>query len=162
MQGLNTTPVHGHTALFGVYGMLGIGLMLFCLRAMNQDREWKTPMLAWGFWGLNIGLALMVLISLLPVGILQTLASIEHGLWMARSAEFMQQPHMQVLRWLRVPGDTIFAGGMAAIILFVAGLTGGWSLGRSSRVTAEEDTDSDEAVELENAEKPELAYARAH
>jgi nitric oxide reductase subunit B len=98
MQGLNTTPVHGHTALFGVYGMLGIGLMLFCLRAMNQDREWKTPMLAWGFWGLNIGLALMVLISLLPVGILQTLASIEHGLWMARSAEFMQQPHMQVLR----------------------------------------------------------------
>ena len=23
MQGLNTTPVHGHTALFGVYGMLG-------------------------------------------------------------------------------------------------------------------------------------------
>jgi nitric oxide reductase subunit B len=81
---------------------------------------------------------------------------------MARSAEFMQQPHMQVLRWLRVPGDTIFAGGMAAIILFVAGLTGGWSLGRSSRVTAEEDTDSDEAVELENAEKPELAYARAH
>ena len=33
MQGLNTTPVHGHTALFGVYGMLGLGLMLFCLRA---------------------------------------------------------------------------------------------------------------------------------
>ena len=31
MQGLNTTPVHGHAALFGVYGMLGIGLMLFCL-----------------------------------------------------------------------------------------------------------------------------------
>ena len=30
MQGLITTPVHGHTALFGVYGMLGLGLMLFC------------------------------------------------------------------------------------------------------------------------------------
>ena len=28
MQGLNTTPLHGHAALFGVYGMLGIGLML--------------------------------------------------------------------------------------------------------------------------------------
>ncbi|MCA9633030.1 MAG: cbb3-type cytochrome c oxidase subunit I, partial [Myxococcales bacterium] len=24
MQGLNTTPVHGHAALFGVYGMLGL------------------------------------------------------------------------------------------------------------------------------------------
>ena len=35
MQGLNTTPVHGHAALFGVYGMLGIGLMLFCLRALR-------------------------------------------------------------------------------------------------------------------------------
>ena len=30
MQGLNTTPLHGHAALFGVYGMLGIGLMLVC------------------------------------------------------------------------------------------------------------------------------------
>src|SRR5690606_13990034 len=35
MQGLNTTPVHAHTALFGVYGMLGIGLMLFVLRDLN-------------------------------------------------------------------------------------------------------------------------------
>ena len=34
MQGLNTTPLHGHAALFGVYGMLGIGLMLVCLRAL--------------------------------------------------------------------------------------------------------------------------------
>ena len=39
MQGLNTTPVHGHAALFGVYGMLGIGLMLFCLRALQPGRR---------------------------------------------------------------------------------------------------------------------------
>ena len=41
MQGLNTTPVHGHTALFGVYGMLGLGLMLFCLRVLQPSRPWK-------------------------------------------------------------------------------------------------------------------------
>ena len=41
MQGLNLTPVHGHTALFGVYGMLGLGLTLFCLRALGPGRTWK-------------------------------------------------------------------------------------------------------------------------
>ena len=39
MQGLNTTPVHGHSALFGVYGMLGLGLMLFCVRALMPEAE---------------------------------------------------------------------------------------------------------------------------
>ena len=42
MQGLNTTPVHGHTALFGVYGMLGIGLMLFCLKGLTVHQTWRT------------------------------------------------------------------------------------------------------------------------
>ena len=42
MQGLNLTPLHGHTALFGVYGMLGIGLMLFCLRGLEPRRACGT------------------------------------------------------------------------------------------------------------------------
>ena len=70
MQGLNTTPVHGHTALFGVYGMLGIGLMLFCLRGLTGHGVWKSRALAFSFWSINIGLALMVLLSVLPVGLL--------------------------------------------------------------------------------------------
>ncbi|MEW8985841.1 MAG: nitric-oxide reductase large subunit, partial [Bacillus sp. (in: firmicutes)] len=81
MQGLNTTPVHGHTALFGVYGVLGIGLMLFCLKGLTGMRKWKTKVLAFAFWSINIGLALMVLISLLPIGLMQTWASVEHGMW---------------------------------------------------------------------------------
>ncbi len=56
MQGLNTTPVHGHTALFGVYGMLGIGLMLFVLRDMDMKAEWKEKPLKFSFWAINIGL----------------------------------------------------------------------------------------------------------
>src|SRR5262249_14208243 len=103
MQGLNTTPVHGHTALFGVYGMLGIGLLLCCLRAMQPQATWKTRPLAVSFWLLNGGLILMVLLSLLPVGLLQTVATIEQGTWWARSAEFLQQPLLRTLRWLRVP-----------------------------------------------------------
>ncbi|PRQ03700.1 Nitric oxide reductase subunit B [Enhygromyxa salina] len=122
MQGLNTTPVHGHTALFGVYGMLGIGLMLFCLKGFAARRPWNTKALAVAFWSLNIGLALMVLLSLLPIGLLQTWASVEHGLWYARSAEFMQTSHMEVLRWLRVVGDTVFAVGILALGWFVLGL----------------------------------------
>ena len=128
MQGLNTTPVHGHSALFGVYGMLGIGLMLFCLKGLVPHRVWRTGVLSFSFWSLNIGLALMVVISLLPVGLLQTWASVEHGMWYARSAEFMQTPLMDLLRWLRMVGDTIFAFGALGLGWFILGLKTGWSL----------------------------------
>jgi nitric oxide reductase subunit B len=128
MQGLNTTPLHGHTALFGVYGMLGIGLMLFCLRGLTREGQWKSPVLSFSFWSLNVGLALMALLSLLPVGLLQTWASVEHGMWYARSAEFLQTPLMDKLRWLRIIGDTIFAAGALGLGWFVLGLKTGWSI----------------------------------
>jgi nitric oxide reductase subunit B len=128
MQGLNTTPVHGHTALFGVYGMLGIGLMLFALKGLAARQVWKNGLIAYSFWAINGGLALMVLLSVLPVGILQAWASVQEGLWYARSAEFLQTPLMDTLRWLRVIGDTIFASGAVTLGLFVAGLKTGWSV----------------------------------
>jgi nitric oxide reductase subunit B len=128
MQGLNTTAVHGHTALFGVYGMLGIGLMLFVLRDMNINDEWKEKWIKFAFWSINIGLTLMVLLSVLPVGLFQTVASVEHGLWYARSAEFMQQSHITILRWMRAIGDTIFALGTVSLAYFIFGLKGGWSI----------------------------------
>jgi nitric oxide reductase subunit B len=134
MQGLNTTAVHGHTALFGVYGMLGIGLMLFCLRALRPGAAWKNAPLAIAFWCINGGLALMVLLSVLPLGLLQAWASVEVGTWWARSAEFMQQPLMNVIRWLRVPGDTVFAVGALVLGWFVLGLRTGWSLERRGTV----------------------------
>jgi Nitric oxide reductase large subunit len=128
MQGLNTTPVHGHTALFGVYGMLGIGLMLFSLRGMTLKYEWREEVLKYSFWCFQIGLILMVLLSILPVGIKQTIAAVDHGIWYARSMEFMQEPLMQTLRWLRVIGDTIFGLGSVGLVYFVVGLKTGWSL----------------------------------
>jgi nitric oxide reductase subunit B len=119
MQGLNTTPLHGHAALFGVYGMLGIGLMLVCLRAMNPEQKWREGWLKFSFWSMNIGLLAMCLLSLLPVGLLQTWASVDQGYWYARDTEFMQQPLMQTLRWLRAPGDTLFAIGALVLVAFV-------------------------------------------
>lgn len=123
MQGLNTTPVHGHAALFGVYGMLGIGLLLFCIRAMNPVIEWNEKPIKYAFWLINIGLFTMVTLSLLPVGLMQTWASVEHGYWYARSADFLQSGVIATFRWLRVPGDTIFAAGIAILVFFVIGLT---------------------------------------
>lgn len=123
IQGLNTTPLHGHTALFGVYGMLGIGLMLFVLRSIYRNVQWNEKMLKISFWGLNIGLLLMAFLSLLPIGIWQAVESIQHGMWYARSSELMQQPMMIVLKWLRTIGDVIFAVGIVATAIFVFKLT---------------------------------------
>ncbi len=128
MQGLNTTPVHGHTALFGVYGMLGLGLMLFCLRVLYVRQEWKDNVIKFSFWTINIGLLAMVLLSLLPIGFMQTWASVRHGYWFARSAEYLYSPAITVFKWLRAPGDTIFAIGILTLVLFIFGLATGHSL----------------------------------
>jgi nitric oxide reductase subunit B len=128
MQGLNTTPVHGHTALFGVYGMLGIGLMLFVLRDLETNVVWKDRWIKFAFWMINIGLMAMVLLSVLPIGLAQTVASVQEGLWYARSAEFLQQDYLTVFKWLRTIGDTMFALGTLALVWFVFGLKTGWSI----------------------------------
>jgi nitric oxide reductase subunit B len=125
MQGLNTTPVHGHAALFGVYGMLGIGLMLFSLRALDPTVEWREGWIRYGFWATNIGLFAMVTLSLLPVGLMQTWAAVEQSYWYARSPEFTQTSVMETFRWLRVIGDTIFASGAVSLAIFVLGLRTG-------------------------------------
>lgn len=128
LQGLNTTAVHGHAALFGVYGILGIGLMLFVLRGLYPDRQFNDKLIGWSFWTMNIGLLLMTVISILPIGIMQAFASISEGYWYARSAEFMQTEIMDTFRWMRAPGDTLLAIGEVLFLVFVIGLHFGWSL----------------------------------
>jgi nitric oxide reductase subunit B len=79
MQGLNTTATHAHAALFGVYGMLGLGLMLFCMRGLTDPARWSNSLLKFSFWSLNIGLAMMVFLSLFPQGLWQTYISCRQG-----------------------------------------------------------------------------------
>ena len=111
IQGLNTTAVHAHTALFGVYGMLGMGFIIICLR-FYSDRVWKSKKLKRAFWLLNIGLVAMVLFSLLPIGIIQAYTSITKGYSFARDSDLLYSPVVQTLKWLRMIGDTIFSVGI--------------------------------------------------
>ncbi|MEP6922556.1 MAG: nitric-oxide reductase large subunit [bacterium] len=122
MQGLNTTAVHAHGALYGVYGTLGLGLTLFCLRAMKPELIWKEKPIWFAFWAINIGLMLEIALSLLPIGLLQTYQSVSVGYWSARSSEFMQTPLMQWLRWMRMIGDSLFALGALAFVYFALDL----------------------------------------
>jgi nitric oxide reductase subunit B len=125
VQGLNMTPAHGHAALFGVYGMLGIGLMLFCLRGLFERNRHADRILAPAFWSLNIGLAMMVFMSLLPAGIYQAYHSLATGLWFARSPEIIHSRVMETLVWLRVPGDMVFALGALLLAVYAARLLRG-------------------------------------
>ncbi|SDK13137.1 nitric oxide reductase, NorZ apoprotein [Methylophilus rhizosphaerae] len=115
IQGLNTTAVHAHAALFGVYGFLALGFTLLVLRYLYPQVAFNERLMKTGFWALNIGLLLMIFTSLLPIGFLQFQASVSEGLWYARSEAFMQQPHMQTLRWVRTFGDVVFIIGAVSI-----------------------------------------------
>jgi nitric oxide reductase subunit B len=101
------TSNHGHTALFGVYGMLAIALILFSWRGLVQNKYWHDGILKLSFWGLNGGLFLMFLTGLLPIGIYQVCHSYESGLWFARSAAFYELNAIQILGNLRMIPDTI-------------------------------------------------------
>jgi len=139
VQGLNMTAAHGHAALFGVYGMLGIGLMLFCLRGLYARGLHDDRLLKPAFLCLNSGLALMVFLSLLPAGVYQAAASISKGLWYARSPEVIHSTAMETFVWLRVPGDILFAVGALFLVVYVARLLG-WrrrSTARHGAVTVE-------------------------
>jgi len=91
---------------------------------------WGHGSLSFAFWSINIGLLAMVLLSLLPIGLMQTWASVNHGMWYARSADFMQQPILQKLRWLRMVGDVCFSAGILALGWLVLGLRTGWSIAK--------------------------------
>jgi len=133
LQGLNMTAAHGHAALFGVYGMLGIGLLLFCLRGLSDRAAWSDKLLKPMFWLLNIGLGMMVFISLLPAGIYQAWASITKGMWFARSPEVIHSHIMETFVWMRVPGDVVFTCGALLLALFALRLLTG---GRKAQVAS--------------------------
>lgn len=115
IQGLNTTPTHAHAALFGVYGFLALGFCLLILRYIRPDMVFNDRLMKTAFWWLNGGLVLMLFTSLLPIGIIQFVASANEGLWYARSEAFLQQPLLETLRWIRTIGDVIFIVGALAV-----------------------------------------------
>ncbi len=118
-QGLNTTPIHSHGALFGVYGFLAIALMLFSMRNIVRREAWSDRLLAIAFWGLNVGLAGMIVLSLLPAGIYQLVEGVRHGLWWARSPAVTGSAFIHAATWARVVPDLVFDGGALALLAFI-------------------------------------------
>jgi nitric oxide reductase subunit B len=114
------TSNHGHTAMFGVFGMLALAVLVFCLRALVDDARWSRvePLVRTGFWGLNVGLALMVLLDLFPGGVLQLWDSLTNGYWHARRLAYLMTGTFHALEWARIVADGVFlAFGVVPIVL---------------------------------------------
>jgi nitric oxide reductase subunit B len=120
------TSNHGHTAMFGVFGMLALAVLVFCLRAMQTDATWADTVrfVRSGFWGLNAGLALMVVTDLFPGGVLQLWDSLSNGYWHARRLTYLMSGTFHTLEWVRIFADTVFllAGVVPILIASVRSL----------------------------------------
>lgn len=119
-HGTYLTVNHGHAALMGVYGNLSIAAVLFCCKLLTRPESWKPRFVTLSFWSINLGLVLMVLLDLFPAGILQFEAVVDHGLWFARSEQFIDSQIFQSLTWLRIIGGSIFTlGGVLPLVYMV-------------------------------------------
>ena len=118
--GTALTANHGHAAMMGVYGMLAIGLALFCLRYLIPDERWPEKWARISFWSTNIGLAWMCFATLLPLGILQLYESVNNGYFEARELKFLTNDTNALIEWIRLPGDIIFIAGGALPTLYIA------------------------------------------
>jgi nitric oxide reductase subunit B len=119
IQGINTTPLHAHTALFGVYGLLSVSLLLFAMRNIVRMQSWSDKLLKWCFIGLNGGLAGMTVLSLIPSGFYQFYYAVKHGLWYARSPEVASGPAIRAFAWARIAPDIVFAAGAILLLIFI-------------------------------------------
>jgi nitric oxide reductase subunit B len=119
-HGTYLTMNHAHSALFGVYGQLSIALLLFSWRGLVDKAHWNDRILKVSFWGFNIGLAMLTLGTLFPVGILQAWTSFQDGLWAARSADFFESGAVHFLGTIRIiPDLTIILVGVVPMAYFL-------------------------------------------
>jgi len=133
------TPNHGHAAMMGVFGMLAVALMVFALRQVSTPEQWVFPekCIRVSFWGLNIGLALMVVTNLFPGGVWQLLDAIRNGYWHARGYNFLHYPPMNYIEWARLPADAVFIGlGVVPLVL-----ASGWTYLNLKRQPASDSKD---------------------
>ncbi|WP_130618848.1 nitric-oxide reductase large subunit [Dyella amyloliquefaciens] len=125
--GTQLTPNHGHAAMFGVFGMLALALMVFVLRQTTDDAHWPgvEKYIKVGFWGVNIGLAMMLVMSLFPSGVLQVWDVMSNGYWHARGFDYVNASRSRLIEWLRMPGDLVMIV-FGAIPLCIAAIKGWW------------------------------------
>jgi nitric oxide reductase subunit B len=117
------TPNHAHAAMMGVFGMLAVAFMVFAMRQVLDEKEWGhvEKYVALSFWGLNVGLALMVILNLFPGGLRQLWDVLTNGYWHARGPEYLNQRTVRLIEWLRMPADSIFIiFGVIPLLIAVA------------------------------------------
>ena len=119
-MGTTLTANHGHAAMFGVFGMLALAVLVFCLRALSADDAWARAekYICLGFWGLNIGLGLMILLDLFPAGVLQLWDVLTNGYWHGRRLEYLMGGTFHTLEKIRIVADLIFLIVGAVPIVF--------------------------------------------
>lgn len=129
--GTQLTPNHGHAAMMGVFGMLALALMVFVLRQASDDARWSgmEKYVKVGFWGTNVGLAMMMTLSLFPSGVLQVWDVVQNGYWHARSLDYIGSDRSRMIEWMRLPGDLVFILG-GAVPLAIAAFKGWMGLHR--------------------------------
>jgi len=122
--GTMLTPNHGHAALMGAFGMLGVALVVIALRQVSTDEQWARPekFIRVSFWGLNCGLALMILLNLFPGGVLQLRDVLNNGYWHARDLSYLNQDFVRLIEWFRMPGDLVFISLGVTPLLIAAAL----------------------------------------
>ncbi|SFU31496.1 nitric-oxide reductase large subunit [Alicyclobacillus macrosporangiidus] len=108
-HGTFLTLAHAHTAMFGAFGLLGLGLVYFAVRYFVGDAHWsdRPPLVA--FWLYNIGMVLWCLLNFWPIGFEQLAAVYTHDYVFARSMAFYNTTTLW--QWLRFPGDIFFTAG---------------------------------------------------
>jgi len=138
--GTQFTANHAHAALMGVYGMLAIGFFMFVARYFIPPDQKSERAMKVSFWSLNIGLAWMVFVNLVPAGAYQLIDSFQNGYWHARQPEFFAQSSMRIIEWLRIPGDVLFiVGGIFPVVYLAIRV---WiERNRYGRVEAEAETE---------------------
>ena len=118
--GTTLTANHAHGAMMGVYGMMAMALAMFALRYLIPEDRWNDKLAKISFWCTNIGLAWMVFVTLLPLGILQLYRSVGAGYFEARQLNYVTEHRNVVLEWLRMPGDLVFIIGGVLPFLWMA------------------------------------------
>ncbi len=153
-HGTYLTVNHAHAALMGVYGNISLAALLFASRLTIKNKRWNEKLVHVSFWGINVGLMLMVVLDLFPAGSIQFKAVVEQGLWFGRSHEFIDSGIFHSLTWLRGIGATVFfCVGVAPLTYFIA------SRINSLKVKAGDIKDMDilmpeeDAIEVKEAEK---------
>ncbi|WP_147533739.1 nitric-oxide reductase large subunit [Bacillus marasmi] len=112
------TPAHGHGAMMGVYGMFACAVLVFSLRNIVKPEKWNDKFIKISCVLLNVGLAGMILISLLPVGFMQLKAAYDNGYASSRAASFLQQDTVVNLLTIRAIPDTVFLVGVVILVIF--------------------------------------------